>query len=24
MATFQFETENVGFTCDKYGADKLM
>jgi len=23
-ATFQFETENVGFTCEKYGADKLM
>jgi len=23
-ATFQFETENVGFTADKYGRDKLM
>jgi predicted TIM-barrel fold metal-dependent hydrolase len=23
-ATFQFETENVSFTCEKYGADKLM
>jgi predicted TIM-barrel fold metal-dependent hydrolase len=22
--TFQFETENVGFTCEKYGADRLM
>jgi predicted TIM-barrel fold metal-dependent hydrolase len=23
-ATFQFETENVGFTADKFGRDKLM
>jgi predicted TIM-barrel fold metal-dependent hydrolase len=22
--TFQFETENVGFTCEKYGANRLM
>jgi predicted TIM-barrel fold metal-dependent hydrolase len=23
-ATFQFETDNVGFTAEKYGRDKLM
>jgi predicted TIM-barrel fold metal-dependent hydrolase len=23
-ATFQFETENVGFTAEKYGRDKIM
>jgi len=23
-STFQFETKNVGFTCEQYGADKLM